>query len=1265
MMRLLLVLVAVHLKLYFCQAEKRIRLEGGVGGQPRSEGRVEVFYNGSWGTVCDDNWNLKDANVVCRSLGLPNATSAPYSASFGPGTGPIWMDDVLCSGSESSLLECPHKGFGSHDCGHAEDAGVSCGYPPLVKFTITNLTGEITSPGYPNAMERANYEWFFKPSVRRPVAALFFEEFDLTRLNRGSSELSVKNSKNVTVIHIKNEKRKPRSGWILKDPWMVRFYSLFTLRRKDGRDGRGFRLRYFVFSDLGDKDSCLSNWDVQIVAGVGALNISWSPLTKSPNINYLVMYNATGKDVQNFTMVTNGTSVKITHLQTETLYSIQLIGFNPTSVSSVMYSCAKLKKTKAASWRLVGGKQHNEGVILMDYDDKWGTICASSWDINDAKVACRTLRLPPAQYEITQTGQFDVSNKKSWVSNLQCLGNESSLIDCPHGGWGNLEGWCRFKFIAGVVCGSPNVTKLDIKSVFGVITNPGYPIYMEQAHYEWTFKPTIPRARVVMYFENIDLGRHDKGVSNLTLTDPDGTQVLFIKNQKRPRISYRFNKTPLKVVFYSSFTSGRFTKGFRMFYLVLDDAQASLRENWSSSARSTSPFSIQVHWSAFNITNMNLVAYLITHEAKTKPGKIFYSIADKNSTVIVIKDLVGYAHYKVKVSAYVREIETGVLRLYASKPIDIQTLEGVPVRAPPNITIKFINFRYVQITWNPIPQEYTHGNLLGYNVYYQDYSRTHTKTIITTTTNHRYLVLANLIPAMKYHLQIAGFTGKGQGQMKILSFKTKCGSVIEDRLAGTITVPSISSRSWNFECEWTLKPRHRGALIVVMVNVTTLPPWYYPCSRLYIGLINGNNRTVDKFCLRRQLVSLVSYESAKVRFHSSGNSWPFKRETALHASYLIFKNGFDEVQLYRDWNITVTNHNSSTINVQWDGLSKIGSESTRFIAVSISKADGADISAGSTNSSETKVQVGNLQAYTDYKVQVLAFLGDLENIDRKKDILKSQMVMIRTLKKDWNPRFPSQHDKKNAVRMRVKGLDVLQWNQLYDFTFKKTLAQEVTKFCSTNKRCPSPRKRSKRSINDDMIFTSELVHFLPGYPMQTVYSKNPENMIAALAFYLKFPPESGMNSTEVLSRGVLLDAVTTSIGPISKAINKTILLVSTHRPVTPPRAQRSKSNKKAIIGGSVTAAIILIVIVAAVLVIIRGRFVKKQDDEEPVIEMQNSEAEPEEEEKQEERPPTRSQKNQEGRTQQEDQQERPKDSPDNPGEQGGVQVENRCMEIEI
>ena len=96
------------------------------GGDKSYQGRVEVFINKTWGTVCDDEWDLQDANVVCRQLGYGRAVTAAKAAAFGRGQGKIWMNNVRCAGNESALTQCANNGLEKGNCSHSKDAGVVC-----------------------------------------------------------------------------------------------------------------------------------------------------------------------------------------------------------------------------------------------------------------------------------------------------------------------------------------------------------------------------------------------------------------------------------------------------------------------------------------------------------------------------------------------------------------------------------------------------------------------------------------------------------------------------------------------------------------------------------------------------------------------------------------------------------------------------------------------------------------------------------------------------------------------------------------------------------------------------------------------------------------------------------------------------------------------------------------------------------------------------------------------------------------------------------
>ena len=88
------------------------------------EGRVEVYYNGAWGTVCDIGWDLNDAQVVCRELGYGYATTFMHNAFYGEGSGQVLLRNVNCVGTEDTVTSCPRSSWGY--CYHYRDASVRC-----------------------------------------------------------------------------------------------------------------------------------------------------------------------------------------------------------------------------------------------------------------------------------------------------------------------------------------------------------------------------------------------------------------------------------------------------------------------------------------------------------------------------------------------------------------------------------------------------------------------------------------------------------------------------------------------------------------------------------------------------------------------------------------------------------------------------------------------------------------------------------------------------------------------------------------------------------------------------------------------------------------------------------------------------------------------------------------------------------------------------------------------------------------------------------
>ena len=144
----------IILLLFTFFAAVQVRL---ANGSNEREGRVEVFYNGAWGTVCDDDFDIRDAHVICRMMGFPGALSVQGEGgrfSAGNESQQIVLDDLFCSGHEASIADCSFRRWGTSNCYHEEDAGVIC--QKKRKYCLLTLKEYSKAYGKPETFHETN-----------------------------------------------------------------------------------------------------------------------------------------------------------------------------------------------------------------------------------------------------------------------------------------------------------------------------------------------------------------------------------------------------------------------------------------------------------------------------------------------------------------------------------------------------------------------------------------------------------------------------------------------------------------------------------------------------------------------------------------------------------------------------------------------------------------------------------------------------------------------------------------------------------------------------------------------------------------------------------------------------------------------------------------------------------------------------------------------------------------------------------------------------
>ncbi|XP_065606277.1 deleted in malignant brain tumors 1 protein-like [Cyrtonyx montezumae] len=444
-----------------------------VDGPGRCAGRLEVFHDEQWGTVCDDSWEFQDAAVVCRQLDCGVVISAPLRSYFGPGQGPMWLDDVNCMGTEAALSECKFKGWGIHNCNHHEAASVVCsgsGISDLGNLRLVNGSdkcsgrlevfheqswGTVCADGWDVAEAYVVCRQLGCGAARSAASSSQFGEgpgltwvdaVECTGMERALFECKVK------LWGAQSCKSKGYASVVCSGAVDIDLRSPEALRLVNGPHHCSGRVE--VFHSQQWRTVCHDNWDLnhasvvcrQLGCGSAVSVLRMPPLGPESSSIWLEGVRCLGTEA-----TLSECPVKTTELH------------ECSQVEDAGVVCSGSGNSTISKLRLMNGLSECAGRVEVFYNNEWGTVCDDSWDMNDAAVVCRQLGCGTA-LSAPGSARFGWGFRRIWLDEVSCTGEENDISQCKANTWGVHN--CHHGEDAGVVC-SGNLSSVDVRLVNG------------------------------------------------------------------------------------------------------------------------------------------------------------------------------------------------------------------------------------------------------------------------------------------------------------------------------------------------------------------------------------------------------------------------------------------------------------------------------------------------------------------------------------------------------------------------------------------------------------------------------------------------------------------------------------------------------------------------------------------------------------------------------------------------------------------------------